>query len=1294
MMKPRVLRSGALLLLLAFVGCSSSSGPTGAARGAEPPSVPVAGFVAHSDEHLDVPTFVWVTRSGLPSFASASEAATATLRGLKGTLRLSEQALAAVDPPVIHDTGSGPVVARFTQRASGREIFRGQLSIVMNRAFEPIAASGLLAPSLAPLPAPFLSTATRGELDGKRALSIAHRAMTGRDTEALTALPPDDEYARFDAVGFDQPARVKEVLFPHRNGLEAAFRVEILLSGGGARAMVISADDGRVLFDHDLVRNDQYTYRVWASPETGLPMDGPQGNDFAPHPTGRPDRTRATFVPPRLVTLQNFPFSKNDPWLPSNATVTTGNNVDAYADLASPNGFTANARDLRADLTRPGAFDWTYDTERSPNVAPDSMKGAVTHLFYVLNFMHDWLYDAGFDEKSGNPQSANFSRGGKGNDRILAEAQDYSGRNNANAATPADGASPRIQMYVFGGRTTPTFTVVSPASIAGVKPTGVAGGVGKDIFDVTGPVVLALGGGADPNDACENLSNAAAVSGKLVLAHRGSCSFVQKAQKVQAAGGVGIIVANVPTSASPGTAPFMGGTAGDVTIPALSLSLADGQALEGALSAGATVNLRRQGQVDLDGALDTSIVTHEWGHVLSNRLVANGDGLSSNQAGGLGEGWSDFVALLVVARPDDLSSPLGANWGGAYPTGSYATSGSGDDSYYGIRRMPYSVDFTKNALTFKHISDGTPLPQNVPTSFGEDGSNNSEVHNTGEVWATMLWECYVALLRDPRLTFQEAQDRMKRYLIASLKLTPPDPTVLEARDAVLAAAYAGDEKDFALFWEAFARRGAGVGAEGPGKASVDNRGVKESFKTGNDLQIVSATLTDDVISCDHDGILDEGEEGTLEIVVRNVGVGSLAATTARVSSKASGLTLGEPAITFGPLKPFEVGKAKVRTQVKGSRPVDAIQIDVEVTDPTLAIPRTLRVAVPARRDADEADESSLVDTVETKGTSWTVTAKDRTRTSEKWHRVRVGDAQWWSVPNAGEPSDHLLTSAAFTVTGKSFGLSFRHRWAFESSAREKKEFDGGVVEVSLDGGKTWKDASEYGAVNYNVTLDNDPQGSNPIKGRKAFGNKSPGYPNTWVTTDIKLTLDAPADAVQIRFRAGADDNSAEAGWDVDDITLTDVATKPFWSFVPHREECDGLGPRVSAGVGQSVPARTTVTLQGTGTHPKDLPLNFFWTQVKGPAVQLTGDRGPTPSFVAPDVPSPTPLGFALRAHDGALLSPASLVDVTVTPNVAAVDSSGSAGGGGCSSTGGADLSTWGLGALALGLVRRRRGRAS
>ena len=74
---------------------------------------------------------------------------------------------------------------------------------------------------------------------------------------------------------------------------------------------------------------------------------------------------------------------------------------------------------------------------------------SVANLFYFNNIMHDFAYQLGFTEAAGNFQTNNFGRGGTGNDPVRAEAQDGSGTNNANFATPPDGSSPRMQMFLF-----------------------------------------------------------------------------------------------------------------------------------------------------------------------------------------------------------------------------------------------------------------------------------------------------------------------------------------------------------------------------------------------------------------------------------------------------------------------------------------------------------------------------------------------------------------------------------------------------------------------------------------------------------------------------------------------------------------------------------------------------------------------------------------------------------------------------------------------------------------------------
>ena len=1285
----RRLGLGTVLLVSVVTACGSSEKSRD--RAGEPTAIPkadtsVTAFVAHRDARLaNVPSFMWLGVDQGVKFKDAVESATYALKSVTRSFGLNKNALAAIDAPSIDDHGKGPILAHVKQRVGGVDVFRSKVTIAMRRDFEPVAASGLLAPKV------------EATYTFKRASSVAITdayavmlAATNGRTTSFTASHVDGDYEHFTSPLLKQTARVKKVLFPKSDGLLPAYYVELPIANGPAWAYVVSADDGKVLFKADLVKNEAFTYKAFAAADTKIPFDGPQGNGFAPHPSGTPNGLKPTFGTMNSITLQNFPFSKNDPWLPADATTLAGNNVRAYPDAVQPDGFIG---DISVALTGDKAFEYSYDTAKSPNADVENVSAATTQLFYTTNFLHDWFYDAGFDEKSGNNQNDNFGRGGLGKDALRAEAQDYSGRNNANAQVPPDGQAAIIQMFIFSGPSAADLTVQPPSNIAGVKQVGLPG-FGLDQFDVAGAVVLANDDqGTDPADACEAISNN--VAGKIVLVHRGLCSFVQKAQSVQAAGGIGVIIANVASSAQPTVPPFMGGTANNVTVPILSLNLADGQALEGAIAGGVNVTMHRALQTDLDGAIDDTVVAHEWGHVLSGRLVHDGLGLTTNQAGGLGEGWGDFTSLLLSARPDDVNSAVGANWNGAYPNGAYAMFGAGADFYYGIRRVPYSVDTTKDPLTFKHIANGTPLPTTAPISFGEDGSFNAEVHAAGEVWATMLWECYVALLRT--YPFQDAQDRMKRYLVASLKLTPADPTFLEARDAVLAAAFAADEKDYTLFWPAFGRRGAGVGAEGPPKDSSSNQGVKESFFVGNDVQIADARITDDVISCDHDGILDPAEVGSVTMKVRNAGTGTLAAPTAKLSSAAGvGMTFKDSAeVKLPVLKPFETKEIKVETQINNATPIEPITVEVVVSDPSFEGGRSQKVSVVTRYNADEDSSAATIDRVDTRGTTWTVSTTDSAELTKKWERVQSGNDGRWFVPNGFEAAEHRLVSRDFTIEGSTFELSFKHRHSLRFSTRRQVDIDGGVVEVSTDKGKTWNDLSKYGKVPYNTTLQSG-RGDNALAGREAFGNVSKGYPDAWITANVAADLGAHPEQVRIRFDfASSTGFSGAPGWEIDEIELKGITSKPFVGFVPQTDNCDPKGPTVETNPGAlSVKSKQKIVLDGTGTHPSDAALTFVWIQESGPSVTITNNGASRLEIDAPDVTQPTTMVFALRAHDGKLLSPAARTEVTV--NVAdptEID----AGGNDCgcrvvAAPSARDLS-FGLGAVGLvglALIRRRR----
>lgn len=90
-------------------------------------------------------------------------------------------------------------------------------------------------------------------------------------------------------------------------------------------------------------------------------------------------------------------------------------------------------------------------------------------------------------------------------------------------------------------------------------------------------------------------------------------------------------------------------------------------------------------------------------------------------------------------------------------------------------------------------------------------------------------------------------------------------------------------------------------------------------------------------------------------------------------------------------------------------------------------------------------------------------------------------------------------------------------------------------------------------------------------------------------------------------------------------------------------------PVADAGSNQTVNENTLVTLNGSASHDPDLdPLAYFWSQVSGPSVALTGANSAAPTFTAPSVMTGgDTLRFQLVVNDGHASSAADTVDIYV-----------------------------------------------
>jgi extracellular elastinolytic metalloproteinase len=620
--------------------------------------------------------------------------------------------------------GSDRSHVRFEQEIEGVRVFGAYAKATLD-------SSGRLMhviDALVTVPGRRLARASVTEAD---ALAAALRELYPELTASPRSVAGAGNSTEFDAGRtFYRNPTVTRVAVPEADGsLAGAFLVETWTDSDNLLHHTLVGGDGRVLSVE--LRTNTDSYNVFTEdPDKGSQqvVAGP-GAGNSESPTG---------------------------WLftgTQSSVQIAGNNVSAYLD-ADAN----NAADAGGSAVTNGNFLTAADLTQEPSTAGNK-NVAVQNLFYLNNAIHDILYRHGFDEAAGNFQNDNFGNGGQGGDPVNAEAQDGSGTDNANFSTPSDGSRPRMQMYLWTPTGSFELIVNSPPSIAGSYAAGSAAfGPALNATGVTGNVVLAVDGRGAANDACERLTNGAAISGKVALVDRGTCDFTKKVLNAQTAGATAVIVAN-----NQGDDVFvMGGANTKITIPSQLIGQTDGAAIKAALGGGvnATLHAVTPAPPFKDSSLDADIVVHEYGHGLTWRMIG---GMSGAMSGAIGEGMSDVLAVLV--NGDDR-------------VGEYTASNP-----LGIRSAPYT---------------------GYPRTYGD--FTGAEVHADGEIYGAIGWR-----LRELYLAGGHTVDTLLGDLVGGMNYTPSGPAFEDMRDGILQQV-AGSGRE-CLVWQGFAQYGVGVGAD-------------------------------------------------------------------------------------------------------------------------------------------------------------------------------------------------------------------------------------------------------------------------------------------------------------------------------------------------------------------------------------------------------------------------------------------------------------------------------------------------
>ena len=845
--------------------------------------------------------------------------------------------------------------------------------------------------------------------------------------------------------------------------------------------VLIDANTGELLRKYNWVhhcafeKGESCEHAIQAVPTASfapLQTDGASYNVFALPVESPAHGDRSIVVDPHNADASPYGWHDTNAITGAEYTITRGNNVHAYLDSLDNNSPQGDEPDGGADLV----FDFEYNHLLEPHANVDA---ATVNLFYMNNMMHDVWYHYGFDPQSGNFQQNNYGEGGYGGDYVMAEAQDGSGSNNANFATPGDGSNPRMQMYRWDRPANPydLLTVVAPedmaATLEAVPTADWAGEITEEAL--IADLALVDDGSSWGIEGCDALVND--LTGKVALISRGSCEFGMKALNAQNAGAIAAIIFNNVE----GMVNMAAGAVGDqVTIPAIFINKVEGNMLRDALEGGknvqvSIVNNLPEGPDQMDSDFDNGIIAHEYGHGISSRLTG-GCLYGDEQAG---EGWSDFFALVMTTDESNFAEQ-------SHGIGTYVSSQPVDGR--GIRLAPYSRDMGLNPMTYDYI-----ITQSVP-------------HGVGAVWASMLWDLYWDFVDvygfDTDIYDGTGGNNMVMQLVIDgLKLQPCDANFTDMRDAIIEADYyLYDGVNECMIWETFARRGLGYSADA-GSSSSRGDGQQEFDVMPECLQTLK-------IEKSASANAKAGDDLEYNLSVQNHTGGTIANVTVRdtLQSGISFVSATCDASVQGNILTFNLGEMNDGTS---QYCMYTVTLDENLYSEVLF------------EDDMEGGEGNWFTWAEEGEFIWDLTSDFGSHSGNRA----------WFAEDVAERTEVFLEMDAFTVQGEAPTLSFWHSYITEAG------FDGGYVSITTDE-ENWEDLGDHMIRGY---YRGESQGPPPLGGKQSYWGDSNGFINTLIDLSAYQDQEVIIRFTFVTDDENPEFETVE-GWLIDDVRIIDRYT--------------------------------------------------------------------------------------------------------------------------------------------------------
>jgi hypothetical protein len=204
----------------------------------------------------------------------------------------------------------------------------------------------------------------------------------------------------------------------------------------------------------------------------------------------------------------------------------------------------------------------------------------------------------------------------------------------------------------------------------------------------------------------------------------------------------------------------------------------------------------------VDGDYDMSVIAHEYGHAISNRMAGGPNaGLSGNQPQAMGESWSDLMAIEYLHAHG--FAPVGGE--NPFAVGPYVTG----DKVAGIR------NYGMNASPLNYSDVGYDFVCNDANC-----TQRTQVHADGEIWSATNYDLRQAFIG--RYGANGSRRWIQLVFDAWLLMASGNVSMIDARNAILAAnqlRHNGIDHD--IMWNTFAKRGFGQAASSDGDEDFD-----------------------------------------------------------------------------------------------------------------------------------------------------------------------------------------------------------------------------------------------------------------------------------------------------------------------------------------------------------------------------------------------------------------------------------------------------------------------------------------